>query len=142
MRILLAALLFPASALAQTTAPAEGEQMASLLPFVFIFAIFYFLLIRPQQKRLKAHAQMIAEVQKGDQVVTAGGIVGKVAALEGEEHVMVQIASGVEIKVVKATLSQVIGKPEAVKPAHMEKQSSAQKNDNKLPAKEKIANDN
>ena len=132
----------PLSAFAQAAAPAGNDQMASLLPFVFIFAIFYFLLIRPQQKRMKAHAEMVKAVKKGDDVVTAGGVVGKVVGLEGEEYALVQVASGIEIKVVKATLSQVVVKPEATKPAHQEKQSSAQKNDNKLPSKEKIANDN
>jgi preprotein translocase subunit YajC len=137
-----AVLAVPFAAFAQNSAPAGNEQMASLLPFVFIFAIFYFLLIRPQQKRMKAHAEMVKAVKKGDEVVTAGGVVGKVVGLEGEDYALVQIASGVEIKVVKTTLSQVMVKPEAAKPAHQEKQSSAQKNDNKLPSKEKIANDN
>lgn len=138
---LLAAFMMPAAASAQAI-DAGNEQMASLLPFIFIFAIFYFLLIRPQQRRMKEHQAMVKAVKKGDDVVTAGGVVGKVVGLEGEEHALVQVAAGVEIKVVKTTLSQVVVKPEANKPAHKEKQTDATKNDNALPAKENIANDN
>lgn len=142
MRAIIAAICLPFAAFAQGTAPAQGDQMASLLPFIFIFAIFYFLLIRPQQKRMKAHQEMVKAVKKGDEVITAGGILGKITAVEGEEYALVQIASGVEIKVVKTTLSQVIVKPEAAKPTHQDKAGASQKNDNKVPAKEKIANDN
>lgn len=136
----LAVLSVPASAFAQ--ADAQTEQMASLLPFLFIFAIFYFLLIRPQQRRMKEHQAMVKAVKKGDEVVTAGGVVGKVVGLEGEEHALVQVAHGVEIKVVKSTLSQVAVKPDPAKPAHQEKQTENTKNDNALPAKDNIANDN
>ena len=138
---IMAASLVPTVGFAQA-AGAENEQFASLLPFIFIFAIFYFLLIRPQQRRMKEHQAMVKAVKKGDDVVTAGGVVGKVVGTEGEEYAIVQIASGVEIKVVKTTLSQVMVKPEAGKPAHKEKQSDATKNDNALPSKEAIANDN
>jgi len=136
----LAVLVAPTGAFAQ--AAGGNEQMASLLPFIFIFAIFYFLLIRPQQRRMKEHQAMVKAVKKGDDVITAGGIVGKVTGIDGEEYAIVQVASGVEVKVVKTTLSQVMVKPEAAKPAHQEKQSTSTKNDNALPSKEAIANDN
>lgn len=119
----------------------EGDPLVSLLPFLFIFAIFYFLLIRPQQKRMKAHQEMVKAIKKGDEVTTAGGIIGKVTSLEGDEHVMLQIASGVEVKAVKATLSQVQPKPEASQPAHKDK-AAREKNDNSAPEKARIANDN
>lgn len=130
-------------AMAQTAAGVnpEADPLVSLLPFVFIFAVFYFLLIRPQQKRMKAHQQMVQAVKKGDEVVTAGGLYGKITGLEGEDVALVQVASGVEVKVVKATLSQVKPKEEANKPAHQEK-AAREKNDNSEPKKARIANDN
>lgn len=138
--------LFVAASLLPTLAHAQagGEEnpLMGLLPLVLIFFVFYFLLIRPQQKRFKEHQQLVASLKKGDEVVTAGGIVGKITALEGDAHVLVQIASGVEIKVVKSTISTVLVKPEAAKPAHQEKQSTAEKNDNAVPTKDSVANDN
>jgi preprotein translocase subunit YajC len=139
---LLAALLTPALAAAQETTSAAPDAYTSLLPLLFIFVIFYFLLIRPQQKRHKQHLAMIAALKKGDQVITSGGIYGKVTKIE-DDKVTVEIAPGVEVAAVKATLQQVVAKPEAGagKPAHQEK-SKSDKNDNTLPAKERVANDN
>lgn len=83
-----------------------------MAPLVFIFVIFYFLLIRPQSQARKKHMEMVANVRRGDVVVTAGGIVGKITkVLEGEE-VMVELADNVTVKVVKSTLSDVRTKPE------------------------------
>ncbi len=99
-------------AFAQTAAaPAAGGDGASfilqLAPLVLIFVVFYFLLIRPQQKRMKAHQAKIAAVKKGDQVVTGGGLVGKVVRAD-ETYVDVELAQGVKVKAVKATLSDVL----------------------------------
>ena len=80
-----------------------------ILPLLFVFVIFYLLMIRPQQRRMKQHQATIAAVQKGDQVVTAGGVFGKVAKVSDEE-VEVEIAQGVKVRVVKSTLSHVLGK--------------------------------
>lgn len=132
--------LFPAAALAQSAA--DTNAMTSLLPLILIFFVFYFLLIRPQQKRISEHQRMIEAIKKGDEVVTAGGVVGKITKVEDDGHVLVQIASGVEIKVVKATLSSVGPRVQPAKPAHQEKQSKANRNDNALPAKDSVANDN
>lgn len=79
---------------------------AQIAPLVLIFVIFWFLLIRPQQKRMKEHQAKIGAVAKNDQVVTGGGIVGKVIKVD-DQFVDVEIASGVKIKVVKSTLSDV-----------------------------------
>jgi preprotein translocase subunit YajC len=96
-------------AYAQTATPAAGSGANAFLqfaPLVFIFIIFYFLMIRPQQQRMKAHKAMIDAVKKGDTVVTGGGIVGKVTrVMDGE--VEIEIAPTVKIKVVKGTLSDV-----------------------------------
>ena len=91
-----------------------GGFLVSVMPLVLIFAVFYFLLIRPQQKKMKEHQAKITAVQKNDQVVTGGGLVGKAVKVD-DEYVEIEIASGVRVKAVKATLSDIIprgsGKP-------------------------------
>ena len=89
--------------------------LVGILPWLLIFLIFYMLMIRPQSKRLKEHQAAIAAVKKGDDVVTAGGIRGKVTKVSDEEA-EVEIAQGVRVRVVKSTLSQIVGK--SVKPAN------------------------
>ena len=98
-------------------APAGVEPpnpFVQLLPFIFIFVIFYFLVIRPQAQARKKHMQMVNAVKKGDEVVTQGGIVGKVSkVLDGGTEVMVEIADKVQVKVLKATLTEVRVKTDA-----------------------------
>ena len=89
--------------------------LIGILPWVAIFVIFYFLLIRPQQRRMKAHQQMIAAVKKNDVAVTAGGVIGKVTKVDDAE-VELEVASGVRVKVVKTTLSEI--RPHGTKPAN------------------------
>jgi preprotein translocase subunit YajC len=79
-----------------------------IFPFLLIFVIFYFLMIRPQQKKVRDHQAMIGAVKKGDEVITAGGIRGRVTRVLDEREVEVEIAQGVRVRVVKATLSQVL----------------------------------
>jgi preprotein translocase subunit YajC len=89
--------------------PTDGGLMATLLqflPFVAIFVLFYFLLIRPQQKRAKEHAALISAVKRGDTVVLTNGMIGKVTRVENEEA-MVEIAQGVNVRVVKALIAEV-----------------------------------
>ena len=101
---------FISSAHAQDAAPGGG--LMSFLPLIVIFIIFYFLLIRPQMTARKKHQEMVSNVRRGDVVVTAGGIIGKVTkVLEGEE-LMVELADNVTVKVVKSTLSDVRTKPQ------------------------------
>lgn len=91
-------------------AAADGGAAGSilgLLPLVLVFIVFYFLMIRPQQRRMRALQQAVAAVKKGDQVVTAGGIVGRVTRVE-DAHVEVEIAPNTRVRVVKATLSEVV----------------------------------
>ena len=83
--------------------------MIQILPLLFVFVIFYVLMIRPQQRRVKQHAATIAAVQKGDEVITGGGLRGKVTKVSDEE-LEVEIAQGVKVRVVKSTLSHVLGK--------------------------------
>jgi preprotein translocase subunit YajC len=102
--------IFPHSTLAAAAAPSGGAAFfIQMAPLLFVFIIFYVLMIRPQQRRAKAHAAAIAAVQKGDEVITAGGIRGKVTKVSDDE-VEVEIAAGTKVKVVKATLSHVLGK--------------------------------
>jgi preprotein translocase subunit YajC len=82
-----------------------------IVPTMLIIGIMYFLMIRPQQKRLKEHREMVAGIRRGDTVVTSGGIIGKVTKVEDQE-LQVEIADGVRIKVVRSTLSEVRGKGE------------------------------
>ncbi|KAA0920199.1 preprotein translocase subunit YajC [Aquicoccus porphyridii] len=89
--------------------------LASFLPLILIFAIMYFLLIRPQQKKLKDHQAMVEALRRGDQVVTQGGLIGKVAKVKDDGEIEVEIAEGVKVRVVKATISQVLSKTEPAK---------------------------
>ena len=82
-----------------------------IVPTMLIIGIMYFLMIRPQQKRLKEHRDMVASIRRGDTVVTSGGIIGKVAKVD-ENELQVEIADGVKIKVVRSTVSEVRGKGE------------------------------
>ena len=109
------ATLFLTSASAAAAPGGMGAILVGILPWVLIFLIFYMLMIRPQQKRVKEHQAQIAAVQKGDDVITAGGIRGRVTKVSDEEA-EVEIAQGVKVRVVKATLSQVLTK--TAKPAN------------------------
>lgn len=137
---LLALPLAPAAALAQEQLPADtaSQQYASMLPLIVIFLVFYVLLIRPQQKRMKEHQAMLGMLAKGDEVVTSGGIVGKITKADAGEAITVEIAKGVEVSVIKATIASVRGKT-PVKPASDKKKSP---NDNRVPSRDSIANDN
>lgn len=86
------------------------------LPFIAaIFAIMYFFLIRPQQKKIKEHQQMVEALRRGDQVVTQGGIIGKVMKVRDDNEIEVEIASGVSIRVVRSTIASVVSKTEPAK---------------------------
>ncbi|MBI1252632.1 MAG: preprotein translocase subunit YajC [Alphaproteobacteria bacterium] len=85
------------------------DTLVQLLPLVFILVIFYFLLIRPQQRRMKAHQQMISALKKGDTVITSGGLIGKVRSVADDE-VRVELGPNVEVRVVRSTISEVRGK--------------------------------
>ncbi len=88
------------------------EALGQFVPLILIFAIMWFLLIRPQQKKLKEHKAMVAALRRGDQVVTQGGLIGKVSKVKEEDEIEVEIATGVKVRVVKSTVSQVLSKTE------------------------------
>ena len=96
------------SILAAAAAPGAGASFfVQTIPLVLVFVIFWFLLIRPQQKRMKEHQAQIAAVKKGDRVVTGGGLIGRVTKVSDTE-VEVELAKDVRVQVVKSTLSQVV----------------------------------
>ena len=110
--------MFASPAFAQNAAPAPSGGAAAFLQFVpllFIFVIFYFLLIRPQQRRMKMHQAMIGAVKKNDTVVTGGGLIGKVTRVD-EAEVEVELAPNVRVKALKGTLTEV--RPHGAKPAN------------------------
>ena len=105
--------MFATPAFAQAAGGAAGPNaIGQFLPLILIFVIMYFLLIRPQQKRAKEHKAMIEALRRGDQVVTQGGIIGKVTKVREDGEIEVEIASGVTVRVVKQTIVQVVSKTE------------------------------
>lgn len=88
----------------------DAGGLISFLPLVLIFAVFYFLLIRPQQKKMKAHKAMIGNVRRNDRIVTGGGIIGKVTKVVDEAEVDVEIAPNVVVRVARATIADIISK--------------------------------
>ncbi|HEY0213485.1 MAG TPA: preprotein translocase subunit YajC [Paenirhodobacter sp.] len=106
--------MFISPAYAQDAGGAASGMAAlgQFLPLILIFVIMYFLLIRPQQKKAKEHRAMIEAVRRGDQVVTQGGIIGKVAAVKENGELEIEIASGVKVRVVKSSITQVLSKTE------------------------------
>ena len=93
------------------------QGLESLVPLILIFAIMYFLLIRPQQKKLKEHQAMVAALRRGDQVITQGGLYGKVTKVKDDGEIEVEIASGVNVRVVRSTIATVVSKTEPAKSA-------------------------
>ncbi|MEQ9259056.1 MAG: preprotein translocase subunit YajC [Roseovarius sp.] len=88
------------------------EALGQFIPLILIFAIMWFLLIRPQQKKLKEHRAMVEALRRGDQVVTQGGLIGKVSKVKDDDEIEVEIATGVKVRVVKSTITQVLSKTE------------------------------
>ena len=88
------------------------DAIAQFVPLILIFAIMYFLLIRPQQKKVKEHQAMVGAVRRGDQVVTQGGLIGKVTKVKEDNELEVEISDGVKVRVVQSTLADVRSKTE------------------------------
>ena len=94
---------------AYAQAAPQADPFGFLLPMIVIFGAFYFLLIRPQQKKQKAHTELVSALKVGDEIMTAGGILGKITGVS-EHYAVVQIADNTEIKIQKASVSQVVPK--------------------------------
>ena len=100
---------------AQSLGGGGGDFVIQLLPLVLIFAVFYFLLIRPQQKRMKQHKEMLANVRRGDRIVGNGGLVGTVTKVSDDDDTLtVEIAEGVRVQMLRSMLAEVRGKGEPV----------------------------
>ena len=93
----------------------SGSGFTQFIPLILIFVIFYFFLIRPQQKRAKDHKLMVAALKRGDEVVTSGGIVGKVERILGNDKIDLLIAENVTVEVVQSTIQSLLNKPETKK---------------------------
>ena len=89
----------------------SGSGFAQFIPLILIFVIFYFFLIRPQQKKVKEHKLMVTALKRGDEVITSGGIVGKIERVLGDDKVVVQISENVTVEVVQSTIQSVLNKP-------------------------------
>lgn len=99
-------------AYAQGTGGVGGGGFEALLPLVLIFVVFYFLLIRPQQKKMKQHREMLTAIRRGDKVVTGGGILGTVTKIVDDHEVQVEIAEGVRVRIQRPTIAAVLTHPE------------------------------
>jgi preprotein translocase subunit YajC len=93
----------------------EGGMLMSLLPFVLIFVIMYFLILRPQQRRVKTHQEMVKNVRRGDTVITNGGLIGKVTKVVDDDQIEVEVADNVRVRQLRAMISDVRAKGEPVK---------------------------
>jgi preprotein translocase subunit YajC len=93
----------------------DGKALGQFIPLILIFVIFYFLLIRPQQKRIKEHKSMVDSLSRGDNIVTAGGLVGKVVRVLEDDKAEIEISENVTVRVIKSTISQVLSKTEPKK---------------------------
>jgi preprotein translocase subunit YajC len=102
-------------AFAQGVGGISPDFMYQLLPFVLIFVIMYFLILRPQQKRAKAHQDMVKNLRRGDTVITSGGLVGKVTKVVDDDQVEIEVAEGVRVRQVKTMVADVRVKGEPVK---------------------------
>ena len=93
----------------------SGSGFAQFIPLILIFVIFYFFLIRPQQKKVKEHKLMVAALKRGDEVITSGGIVGKIERVLGDDKVVMQISENVTVEVVQSTIQSLLNKPDTKK---------------------------
>jgi len=102
--------MFVTPAYAQSAGAAGA--FTSLVPLILIFGIMYLLLIRPQQKKVKEHQKMVEGLRRGDQVITQGGLIGKVSKVKEDNEIEVELAENVRVRVVKSTVAQVLSKTE------------------------------
>ena len=93
----------------------SGSGFAQFIPLILIFVIFYFFLIRPQQKKVKEHKLMVSALKRGDEVVTSGGIVGKIEKILGDDKVDLLISENVTVQVIQSTVQSLLSKPVAKK---------------------------
>ena len=105
--------MFISPAYAQGFGGGDMGALGSFLPLILIFVVFYFLLIRPQQKKQKAHREMLSALHRGDRIVTGGGLVGTITKILSDTEITVEISEGVKVRVMRGMVSDVIAKTEA-----------------------------
>jgi len=93
----------------------SGSGFTQFIPLILIFVIFYFFLIRPQQKKVKEHKLMVTALKRGDEVITSGGIVGRIERVLGDDKVVMQISENVTVEVVQSTIQSLLNKPNTKK---------------------------
>jgi preprotein translocase subunit YajC len=118
--------MFIAPAYAQAAGAPQDTLTTFILPMALIFVVFYFFMIRPQQQKQKQLKSMLDSLRRGDRVVTAGGLIGTISKVEGDEA-QIDIAEGVRVRVVRSTIASVITKPEPVAAAKKDKESGEKK---------------
>src|SRR5260221_3462692 len=101
-----------APAYAQAAGGGGGFDLMTFAPLVAIFVVFYFMLIRPQQKKAKQHKEMLGQMRRGDRVVTGGGIIGTVVKVVNDSEVQIEIADGVRVRALRATVTDILAKTE------------------------------
>jgi preprotein translocase subunit YajC len=106
--------MFVSQAFAQGAGGTGGDLFAMLVPLVLIMGVFWFLLIRPQQQRAKAHQELVQAVRRGDVVATSGGVIGKVARVVDDHEVLLEVAENVRMRILKHAISEVRAKGEPV----------------------------
>src|SRR5262245_30289055 len=104
--------MFVSPAYAQTGGGAGGFDLVALLPLVLTFVVFYFLIIRPQEKKMKDHKTLVEGLRRGDRVVTSGGIIGTVAKVTGEREITLEISEGVRVRAVSGMIAEVMARTE------------------------------
>src|ERR1700755_3203037 len=107
--------MFINEAWAQGAGAGASDFLVQLFPLVLIFIVFYFLLIRPQQSKMKQQREMLAGVKRGDRVVTGGGIIGLVTKVIGDNELQVELAEGVRVRIIKQTITDIITRGESVR---------------------------
>ena len=105
-------MIFISTAYAQTSQQGTADFLNTLLMFGLIFIVFYFLVIRPQQKKMKRHRELLGAMRRGDRVVTSGGIIGLIIKIINENEILVEIADNVRVRIVRSTITNVLNKTE------------------------------
>jgi preprotein translocase subunit YajC len=100
---------------AQAGGAGGGDFLVQLFPLILIFVVFYFLLIRPQQAKVKAQREMLSGVKRGDRVVTGGGIIGLVTKVISDNEIQVELAEGVRVRIIKQTITDIVARGESVR---------------------------
>lgn len=112
-----------------TAAGGQGggsDILMSILPLILIFVVFYFLLIRPQQRKQKAHKEMLAGVKRGDDIVTTGGMIGRVIKIDRDDNLLVEVAPNVRIKFMRNAIAEIVRRPEPSRATGAEEEEGAE----------------